>query len=451
MTNKKQKLEHLFATLQIKNDCNGAVLVAEKGKVLYQGAFGYADFTTERKLVLDSVFELASLSKPFTAIAMILLQQQGKINYDDLIEQWLPQLPYKGITIRHLLTHTSGLPDYMETLRNHWDHSKIVTNKDVLDMLIKYQLPAVFSPNETFLYSNTGYIILALLVETITGNSFADYMKENVFTPFGMKNTRVYNRRYKEEKIDNYAYGYVYDIASGQYKLPDDVPETDFVVYLDGVQGDGAINSTIGDLFAFDQALYENKIIKPSSLIEAFSPGQLSNNETFDYGFGWILEGHAEKGKMVSHGGGWPGYSTSMTRYIDQQKTIIFLSNRENPVEYDQEIIASVENILFDQPFTVPEREKEKKVAQINKDVYNHYVGTYLIAGEKRATIYTEAGHLYTQIEGQVHFEMYPASETRYFLRHLPVEVEFVRAQEGKVTHFIIYQNNEAIEATRID
>ena len=174
---------------------NGNVLIAEKGKVIYQHSFGLADFDTDRPLNDSSVFELASVSKQFTATAILLLKDKGKLKLTDSLRQYFPELPYSNITIWHMLTHTSGLPDYFWELINSWDTSKIAFNKDMIALLAKKKLPAVFEPGKKWEYSNTAYAILASIVEKISGQTYKDYMAENIFQPLGMSHTRVYNTR----------------------------------------------------------------------------------------------------------------------------------------------------------------------------------------------------------------------------------------------------------------
>ncbi|KAA6449174.1 serine hydrolase [Bacillus atrophaeus] len=449
--NKKQNLENLFRTLGENNQLNGAILVAEKGEILYENSFGLADFITKRPLHNKSVFELASLSKPFTALGIILLEQQGKLSYDDLIERWLPALPYMGITIRHLLNHTSGLPDYMDLFQHYWETDKIAVNKDVVNMLIKHQPPSYFPPNEGWLYSNTGYVLLAVIIEKISGLRFEDFMREALFHPLGMAGTRVYNRRLQnKEVIPNYAYGYVYDVHSGQYVLPDELAETNYVVFLDGIQGDGTVNSNIRDLYLFDQALYTEEIISQASKEQAFFPVQWNKEEKLGYGFGWLIQDSPDKGRIVSHDGSWPGYSTSMIRYTDHNRTLIYLSNMEQDYEYEQAILAAAENILFDQPYVIPERPADKKKADIDPAIYSCYIGTYSFNDGTNALVTTEQDRLYLQITGQAQFELFPFSETRYFIQSLPVEVEFILDKEQKANRFVVYQNGGEEEAIRM-
>lgn len=449
MNKKKQAFEELFCALGEKQEINGAVLAAENGRILYHHSFGVAELKTNRLLNDQSVFELASVSKPFTALGIIILEQQGKVKYDDMIERWLPDFPYPGITIRHLLHHTSGLPDYIELFLGHWDRDRIAVNQDVINMLIKHRPAAYFPPNEGWFYSNTGYVLLAVIIEKASGMSFAEFMKQAVFHPLGMSDARVYNRRLSSENIPNYAYGYVYDVHSGEYVLPDELEETNYVVFLDGIQGDGTVNSSIRDLYLFDQALYTEEIISKDSKDQAFSPGYWNEEEEFGYGFGWVIQNSSEKGKVLSHSGGWPGYSTLMIRYIDQHKTLIYLSNMEQEDEFEQAVIAAAENILFDQPYVMPKRPADQKKADVDSAVYSKYIGTYSFQDETHASVTVTENRLYIKIDGQTPFELFPLTETRYFVRALPVEIEF--AAEQNAAHFVLFQDGREETAERIN
>ncbi|GIO08595.1 hypothetical protein J31TS6_46230 [Brevibacillus reuszeri] len=204
------QLDELFTTLADKKKFNGNIMVLDKGVPVFKGSFGFAQLASSMMLTTDSVFELASVSKAFTAMGIMILQEQGKLSYEDPIEKFLPDFPYMHISVHNLLTHTSGLPDYMELFEQHWDRSKIATNHDILELLKLHKPEVYFRPNEKYEYSNTGYVLLALIIEQASGTSFADFMNQRIFLPLEMEKTRVYNRRYSQESIDNYAYGYVY-------------------------------------------------------------------------------------------------------------------------------------------------------------------------------------------------------------------------------------------------
>lgn len=179
--NKRKHLQTLFETLGEKHQFNGTVLAAEGGDILYHHSFGYAEMTEKRPLKTNSLFELASLSKPFTALGIILLEEKGILGYEDKVDRWLPGFPYQGVTIRHLLNHTSGLPDYMGWFFANWDSHKIAVNQDIVDMLMNEGLSGYFEPNEGWMYSNTGYVLLAVIIEKASGMSYADFIKTSIF------------------------------------------------------------------------------------------------------------------------------------------------------------------------------------------------------------------------------------------------------------------------------
>lgn len=453
METKRERLERLFSKLEEQGGMSGVFLAVEQGEIIYQAAFGEADLASGRRMTTASVFDLASLSKPFTATGIIVLAEQGKLGYDDPVARWLPELPYPGITVRQLLSHTSGLPDFMELFFVHWDRKRIATNADVLAMLAEHRPPAYFEPNESWLYSNTGYVLLAMIIERASGRTFADFMREHVFRPIGMNASRIYSRRVEDEAVDNYAYGYVYDHHSSRYELPDLVPETHFAVFLDGIQGDGAMSSNVHDLFTFDRALRDGKLISRPSLEQAYAPVRLNNGETFDYGFGWILEDKEGMGRVVSHSGGWPGYASILNRYVEADMTLIYLRNQEHDVEFDHAVIDAAEQILFDQPYEIPQRPLEKRIAAIDTDLYKRYAGLYQLedGGDTLISVLIEDGRLYLQVAGKARVELYPASDTRFFVRLIPVEVEFmVQAGKERAEKLVIVQDGYETYAVRI-
>ncbi|MEF3308806.1 serine hydrolase [Paenibacillus sp. GYB004] len=456
MNTKREKLEHLFAEIDRQGGVNGVFMAAERGEVIYEAAFGFAERSSGRRLTTNTVFELASLSKPFTALGVIVLEEQGKLAYDDPVSLWIPELPYPGITVRQLLGHTSGLPDYMELFFTHWDRTRIAANEDVLDMLLRHQPPVYFEPGESWLYSNTGYVLLAILIKRISGLTFAEFMRSRIFHPLGMTRTSVYNRRCRPETISDYAYGYVFDFHSGEYMLPDDIGDTQYVTFLDGIQGDGTVNSNLSDLLKFDRALYTDSLVSRRSLAQVFAPIPLNNGDTFDYGFGWILEQKEGKGRAVLHSGGWPGYASVMIRYIDADMTLIYLRNREQDVEFDQAVISAAEHILLELPYDIPRLPPEQKIASFDRERYERYVGTYRLGEEGNdgdstiARVLIEEDRLFMQITGKVRLELYPSTQTRFFVRLIPVEVEFLCDGEGKAEKLIVIQEDAETPGVRI-
>jgi len=326
---KIERMDSLFKAFHANGQLNGNVLIAEKGKILYQKSFGYANEETKEKLNKNSVFELASCSKTFTAITILKLKEQGKLKLDDPISKYISDLKeYDKITIRHLLNHTSGLPDYMQLMDSLWDKNKIATNKDIVNLFSAHKPKLLFEPNTKFEYSNTGYALLALIIQKASGKSYEDFLEKNIFKPLKMKQSFVYNGRHRPEKINHYALGYVYDENNKKFVLPDYYEPTKIVLWLDGVQGDGSVISTTNDLLKWDKALYSNKIISEKSRNELFESATLKDGSKTDYGFGWFLIDN-EYGFQVSHTGAWPGYASIVERNITANNTIIILTNHD--------------------------------------------------------------------------------------------------------------------------
>lgn len=308
-----------------KDPYNGVILIANKGSVVFSKAYGYRDVETGVKLKTDDVFELASVSKQFTAMIVMMLQQEGKLNYDDLVEKYL-SIPYKNITIRNLLNHTSGLPDYQDIMDQHWDKSKAAGNNDILEYLNKYAPPALFNPGERYEYSNTGYVLLASIAEKASGEDFSLMLRKRIFSKLNMKQTDIRTVAEKK-KLSNLAYGHMLVQETGEYKKADSFPSSNYTIWLGNREGPGRISSTTDDLLKWDRALYDRSFLTPAMISEAFKPAVLNDGKTSNYGFGWDLSYGDKLGKVVEHNGDNPGYKTQIVRFIDADKTIILLCN----------------------------------------------------------------------------------------------------------------------------
>jgi CubicO group peptidase (beta-lactamase class C family) len=312
------------------NGFSGVILVAENGKVLAEKATGLRSFETMSPLQTSDIFEMASVSKQFTSMLVMMCQEKGMLNFDDPVDRFL-KIPYPGITIRHLLTHTSGLPDYQAIMDEHWDKSKVAGNEEILDYLIRFAPPSRFEPGEKYEYSNTGYVLLASIVEKASGRDFIELSREWIFKPLQMKDTDI---RTLEEKTatPNFAVGHLKN-TKGQFVNANQFHSSDYTVWLGARKGPGRVSSTAQDLLKWDQALYSNKLVSPSTLEEAFSPFILKDGKKSFYGFGWEVDPISPYGKMVMHSGDNPGYKTVILRFIEEKKTIIVLNNNYHPDE----------------------------------------------------------------------------------------------------------------------
>jgi CubicO group peptidase (beta-lactamase class C family) len=330
---------------------NGNVLVAKGGKIIYHQSFGISNIDSDEPLQLNSQFRLASVSKPFTAMAIMILKERGKLDYEDKIIKYIPELPYPGITIRHLLNHTSGLPKYEDLCEQYWDleHEKFLdkkyaTNDDIIALLVEHHPEVLFKPLDRYEYSNTGYVLLASIVSRVSGETFEIFLKKNIFDPLNMTYSLVYSA-IRDDPMPNRVYGYKLALNGSDF-LPNDFH------YMSGIAGDGAIYSTTGDLFKWDRALYTEKIVSKSILEEAFSPTILNNDKTSNYGFGWGIDTCISGKKVMSHGGGWIASRTWILREIEEDNTIILLTNNTSRYIYD--IRNTLNLILHNKPYTLP-------------------------------------------------------------------------------------------------
>jgi CubicO group peptidase (beta-lactamase class C family) len=319
------QVDSLFAWAT--NGPGAVVAVVDHGNVVFEKAYGLADVEKKLPLTLHSVFDLASVTKQFTAMGIMILAERGQLHYDDSLCKFFPEFsPFGcGITIRHLLTHTSGLPDYEQIF---WASGLIATNypraakepgdafeptsRDALRFIAK---PGKlrFKPGDKWEYSDSGYVVLAQIIEKVSGESYAKFLRENIFRPAGMTETIVYDE--SRPAIANRAISY----AEGPRRPVDYTP-------LNLIYGDGNVNTTIGDMVRWDQALYTEKLVGAATLKEGFTRGALNDGNKFDYGFGWSIR--QRRGMdAVQHDGAWVGFRSCIIRFPQRQFSIIILSN----------------------------------------------------------------------------------------------------------------------------
>ncbi len=310
-----QSADSFFHVLTTHARFNGSVLVAHNGKVLYTQQFGYSDFKTKELLTDTSEFQLGSVSKQFTAVSIMMLKERNRLSYDDSVVKYFPDFPYKGVTIRMLLDHRSGLPNYMFTCSAECsDQVTLLDNMQVMDMLARYKPPCYFKPDRRYNYCNTNYCVLAAIVEKITGHHFSDFLRNNILVPLQMVHTFIYDKY--DTVIPNKIPGY-----NPNYRIAG----TDF---LDGVAGDKGIYSTVSDLLKWDQALYSDKLVSQATLKEAYTPHTRWIG-AHSYGFGWHLL-LFNNDTIIYHGGWWHGFNCDFIRDIKEKNTIIVLSNHIN-------------------------------------------------------------------------------------------------------------------------
>ncbi len=307
-------IDSLFTKLHQKTRFNGNVLFAHKNNIVFKKSYGWANYQSKRLLNIRTSFQLASVSKPITATAVLMLVDQGKISLDDLVQYFLPNFPYKGITIRMLLSHRSGLSNYIYFCERYTDKITPIYNNEVLDLMTDSIPLLYYPPNYRFNYCNTNYMLLALIVEKVSALPFADFLEKNIFVPCGMQDTRLFIRG-KRERIPNSATGY-------HYKWTQALP-----VYQDGVLGDKGIYSTVEDLFRFQRALLAGDLISKELLDESFSPQSPERKGARNYGLGWRILKCKDGSDMIYHSGWWRGNNALLMYDSKNEAILVVLAN----------------------------------------------------------------------------------------------------------------------------
>ncbi|MGE7114186.1 serine hydrolase domain-containing protein [Lysinibacillus sp. NPDC047702] len=419
--------------VQLENTFNGTVLLAQDEKILLQGAYGEASIQTHASMHLHQRFNLASVSKPITALGILLLIQEKKITFDDDINKWFDNLPYTNITVRHLLQHTSGLPDYMSLFPN-WDETTVASNEDVLQLLTQYAPPRLFEAGERMEYSNTGYVLLALLIERVTNKSFTEYMDEAIFKPLNMMNTTVTSSTFIKQYTNEIAHGYVFDVYAGQYVDPSEFEETKGTTCLNYITGDGGIYSTVEDLWKLGCAVIQARLWEEALLEQAFTPSSLTAEQTFSYGMGWIINEDEQLGKCVWHNGGWPGYATTFKIYPQSKTIFVFLRSKEQEVDYELAVGEAIEKALTTHEFHLPKKPVQYKAVHLLVDTLQGYEGKYQLQEHPEHTVEValqEDNRLYIFLPSTMPLELHAIKEDEFFLRGIGV---LVTIKQNKLT-----------------
>lgn len=312
-----------FYRVQVRTGFNGSVLIGHQGKIIYERYLGVANREARMPLQPNSSTQLASISKTFTGAAVLYLHEHNYLNIDDPVSTYLPRFPYPGITVKMLLNHRSGLPDY-----HRWDKryvpnpKKPMTNDQMLQVFIRHKPPLESRPNTRFNYCNTNYALLANIIAKVTEMSYEDFMARYIFEPLGMTNSFVYKS--PDELPSN---------ASANYR-PNWVKwENNFA---DGVVGDKGIYSTVRDMYRWDQSFYQNTLLNNETIELSYGPCSFEKPGVKNYGLGWRLLCYPSGNKVIYHNGWWHGNNTVFYRFIKDNLTFVILGNRYNTSIYRQ-------------------------------------------------------------------------------------------------------------------
>lgn len=312
----RQKVEDFYEKYLIKSHFNGGILVARDGQIIFEKYHGYYDLRRKDTLTCHSAFHLASVSKTFTAMAALKLVMNHSLNLDDNLQKFFPDFPYQGITVKMLLNHRSGLPNYLYFLEeNKLPKGSMASNEDILDYMVKYKPAISARPDTRFQYCNTNFSLLALIIEKASKMKYADYLEKEFFKPLGMKDTYVFDADLDQESampsFDN----------RGRFER---------FTYLDRGVGDKNVYSTPEDLLKWDQALYPGNLFSEEILEEAFTPYSHEHPGVNNYGLGWRMKDYPDGRKIIYHNGWWHGNNTVFVRDVQNGVTIIVLGNRYN-------------------------------------------------------------------------------------------------------------------------
>ena len=422
-----QEINELLKQYTKQNSFNGVALVAQKGKILLEQGYGYKNATTKSLNDSNTVFQIGSITKQFTSAIILQLQEQHKLSVQDKLSKYIPDYPNSdSITIENLLTHTSGIYNYTNDDAYMQNTSATPIKLETLISLFKNK-PLDFSPGTKYNYSNSGYVLLGYIIERITGKSYFTVVKENIFKQLGMTRTGF---DFKNLKNQNKAIGYLKLTAKNILSAP--------IVDSSVSYAAGSIYTTVGDLYKWDRALYTNKIIHDSSLQKAFTP--YKNN----YGYGWVIDSSYGK-KVVMHEGGIFGFVSFIAR-IPSDETCIILFENEHSSGLPK-IAENINSILNQQSYDFPRTRNE---IEVDTSVLKEYAGQYQLAPNFILTVTLEDGQLTAQANGQNKNQLFAEKENLFFLKFEDVQIEFIKAPDGKIDRLILYQYSQKINALKI-
>jgi CubicO group peptidase (beta-lactamase class C family) len=421
------KLNELLQAYQKINQFNGTALVVQNGKVVLDKGYGYQNITANENATANTIYQIGSITKQFTALVILKLEEQKKLKLTDKLSDYFPGYTNgENITIFNLLTHTAGIYNYTNNVDFMQTHATMpITQKEMIAVFKDKELD--FKPGTQWAYSNSGYMLLGYIIEKITKTTYENAIRKFIFTPLKMTNSGFDFVRLKNK---NKATGYfVLDAKKGE-------PSS----YVDSsiAYAAGAIYSTSADLYKWHTGILNNKLVSRSTIEKAFTPFLKK------YGFGWFMDSINGK-RITTHNGGIFGFNANFSRVEADNNCIILLNNVGNP-KLDV-ITEAIYAILYQKPYTLPQ---EKKELILSEAVLNKYIGTYQITPTFEIVITVEAGQLMVQATGQPKFELFAQKENYFFLKAVEAELEFVMDDKGVVEKAILYQGGRKTDAKKI-
>jgi CubicO group peptidase (beta-lactamase class C family) len=404
----------------------GTVLVARGDRILLDKGYGSANLEWNIPNTPTTKFRLGSVTKQFTAASILLLEERGKLKTDDPIKKYILDAPpaWDKITLFHLLTHTSGIPNFT-SFPDYPKFEPFATDAAQLIGRFK-EKPLDFEPGSKWKYSNSGFVVLTYVIEKVTGESYEKFVRENIFTPLGMKDSGYDSN---STVIPNRASGY----APGKNGL-----ENAGFVHMTVPQGAGALYSTTEDLMKWEQGLFGGKVLKPASLAKMTTP--FLQNYAFGIGVSTV-----NGRKVISHSGGIQGFNTELSYYPDDKLTVVVLANVNGSAPGD--IAGKLAALAHGEAVKLPGEHKE---ITLDPKALSRLVGTYQLAPSVNMVITLENNQLFTKLGPQPTIPIYPESSTMFFLKVVDAQLEFP-AGDGPAEQLILHQNGRDQVAKRLD
>ncbi len=431
-------VDNIFKDYKSGSTTGVSVLVSKNGEIVYEKGFGSADIGNNVPVTPDTKFKIGSITKQFTASAILKLREEGKLSLDDKLSKYIPDFPRGDeVTIRHLLTHTSGIHSYTNRTDNMAIAALPVTIAALIDTI--KSSPYDFSPGEQYMYNNSGFVLLGYIVEKISGKNLADFLDESFFKPLGMSSTGIYKT---QQILENEAYGYGY--SDGKIEK---------AAYMDmsWPAGAGALYSTTKDLFKWNEALFNGKVLKEESLKDAFSKTMLNNGKTIDYGFGWAF-GELRGLKLISHGGAVFGFLADLERQPDNKVNIIVLSNAAPP-ESGTDVPGAYSQLIAEY-LLWPEMKAQASFdsqQQPDENILKSYTGRYNYGQGAVLIVTVEGNQLMAAMTGQPAFPIYSTGKDEFAWKVVEASIQFVRDEKGNVIKAIHHQGGQVIEAPKLE
>ena len=421
-----QKIDTLLTAFEKQEAFTGSVLVARGGTVLFEKGYGYKNKKENTWNDSNTVFQIGSITKQFTSAIILQLEEKNRLSLQDKLSKYIPDYPNGDqITIEHLLTHTSGVYNYTNDTAFMRRSAFTPISRDSLIATFKNK-PLDFHPGAQFNYSNSGYILLGYIIEKVTGKSYFQVVRENIFRPLHMDHTGFdFSGLVSADKAIGYR--------------PSETGEPAPIVDSSVSFAAGAIYTTLGDLYKWDRALYTGNIISPASLQKAFTP------HLAKYGYGWTIDSVHGK-RVVEHGGGIPGFVSYIWRVPEDQTCIVVLDNHPSPAGPEQ-IAREINALLDGKEYRIPH---PRTAIHLDTTLLRQYVGEYQLAQGFILTISLENGSLMSQATGQGKFELFAEKDNFFFLKVVDAQIEFIKGPDGKVQKLILHQNGGLVPGNKI-